>query len=258
MPAPRSRIFLDSVVWRGAPSLPLLHSVQGSAVMPLPMQMRSPPVVCSGSGQAASRPAGRLGPRRNLLNPDAPAWYPLGYSDSVSELRTAVGARVPAGVASLQDDVGIPPFAQTPAVDPTTLSSCPLSASSPWPTLRQRSVVGARVPAGLAPLRSLRTAHAMGFAAGSDVAASPGSVEDDSSDEESRPPTPDSIADLLPELQEYRSYLAWLTHRRVIVYKYVAERRRLARLGLVRTSTDLFATICTLSSSPLPAPRCPE
>ena len=143
---------------------------------------------------------------------------PLDYSDSGSELRTAEGARVPAGVASLQDAVGIPPFAPTPVVGPTMT---------------------------------------MGFATGSDVAASQDSVEDDRSDEESRPSPPDSIAELLPELQEYRSYLAWLTHRRVIVYKYVAARRRLARLGLVRPTPDLFATVCTLSSSPLPAPRCP-
>ena len=143
-----------------------------------------------------------------MLTPDAPAWYPLGYSDSGSEWRTAVGARVPAGVASLQDEVGIPPFARTPV-------------------------------------------------AVSVVAASPGSVEDDSSDAESRPPTPESIAELLPELQEYRSYLAWLTHRRVIVYKYVAARRRLARLGLVRSPFDLYATFCTFPRSPVPAPRCP-
>ena len=81
--------------------------------------------------------------------------------------------------------------------------------------------------------------------------------EDDRSDEESRPPTPDSIAELLPELHEYRSYLAWLTHRRVIVYKYVAARRRLARLGLVRSPFDLYATVCTFPHSPVPAPRCP-
>ena len=172
------------------------------------MHMRLSPAACSGPSQAASRPAGRLSPRRNLFTPDAAAWYPLGYSNSGSEWRTAVGARVPAGVASLQDEVGIPPFARTPV-------------------------------------------------AVSVVAASPGSVEDDSSDAESRPPTPESIAELLPELHEYRSYTAWLTHRRVIVYKYVAARRRLARLGLVRSPFDLYATVCTFPHSPVPAPRCP-
>ena len=233
MPAAAVALCLRSVLRARSAALPLLDFLAGaghpfflcfipcrvqlSAVMPLPLHMRLTPVACSASGQTASTPAGRSGSGR-LLNPDAPAWYPPDYSASGSALRTAEGARVPAGVASLQDEVGIPPFAPTPVVGP---------------------------------------AMTMGFATGSDVAASQDFDEDDRSDEESRPPTPDSIAELLPELHEYRSYLAWLTHRRVIVYKYVAARRRLARLGLVRSPFDLYATICTFPRSPVPAPRCP-